>query len=117
MERGLEPTEEYDGSISVHVLDDGGDRDRVRCDSYQDAIRMVKDERSDSTVVKIEDRDGEIVFTSAEMDIDEWEREWKHAKRSLSVEVEDRECPYESVSCFPGDLCAQCTIDAVRAEY
>lgn len=117
MEEGLEPTEEYDGSISVHVLDDDGDRERVRCGSYVDAIETVKDERSDSTVVKIEDRDGEVVFTSAEMDIDEWEREWQHAKQGLSVEVEERECPYGGVSCFPDDLCVQCTMDAMRAEY
>lgn len=117
MDEWLEPTEEYDGSITVHVLDDDGDRERVRCASYEDAIDVVKDERSVATVVKIEDRDGEVVFTSAEMDIDEWEREWQRAKRGLSVEVDERECPYGSVSCFPDERCVQCTMDAMRAEY
>lgn len=117
MENGLEPTEEYDGSVSVHVLDDDGDRERVRCESYEEAIETVRDEQTRSTVVKIEDRDGEVVFTSAEMDIDEWAREWEQAKRGLSVDVEERECPHGSVSCFPDDRCVQCTFDAMQANY
>lgn len=117
MEEGLQPTESYDRSVSVHVLDDDGDRDRVKCESYEDAIETVKNERGTATVVKIEDRDGDVVFTSAEMNIDEWEQKWRQAKRGFSVTVEDRECPYGSVSCFHDDLCVQCTMDAVEAEY
>jgi len=104
----LEPTEEYDGTITAHVLKDSGDHERIQCSSYKNAIERVKQHQSEATAVKIEDRDDEIVFTSAEMDIRNWEREWKHAKRRLTTDVEERECPYNSPSCFADDLCGRC---------
>lgn len=110
----MEPTEKYDGGITVHVLGDDGERERVRCRSYEDAIETTREEQPSATVVKIEDRDGEIVFTSAEMDIDDWETEWRHARRRLDVEVEQRECPYDNVACFADDLCVQCKMDVMR---
>ncbi len=117
MSDGLEPTEEYDGTITVHILADNTGRERVQCSSYTEAIETVKYQQSDATVVKIEDRDKEIVFTSAEMDIRDWEREWKHAKRRLSANIEERECPYDGPSCFTDDLCVQCQMDKVQEGY
>ena len=117
MSDGLEPTEEYDGTITVHLLDDSGDHERIRCSSYENAIDLVKHRQSDATVVKIEDRDDEIVFTSAEMDIRDWEREWKHAKRRLAANLEERACPYDSPSCFADDLCVRCQMDTVQENY
>ncbi|OIB58092.1 hypothetical protein [Natrialba sp. SSL1] len=117
MTGGLEPTEEYDGSITVRLLDDAAGTKEHRCGSYEDAITVVKANQYDVTVAKIEDRDGNIVFTSADMDIDDWESVWRQEKRSQSVHVEAYDCPYDSVSCFADDLCVQCKIDRVQDQY
>lgn len=114
MSQGLEPTEVYDGRVTVHVLGDDGTREREPCGSYEDAIELARDAVGSGTVVKIEDRDGEVVFSSAEMDLDDWETEWRQARGRLSVEVERRECPYDDVACFADDLCAQCQMDVMR---
>ena len=117
MSDGLEPTEAYDGTITVHVLEDSGNREGIQCSSYKNAIEVVKQRQPEATVVKIEDRDDEIVFTSAEMEIRDWEREWKHAKRRLSTTVEEQECPYDAPSCFADDLCVRCQMDKVQEIY
>lgn len=117
MTGALEPTESYDGSITVIELDDDGARDRTRCSSYEDAITLVKEKQSSTTVVKMEDRDGEIVFSSAKTDIRQWERTWRNEKRRLSVDVEERDCPYDSVACFADDLCVQCEMDEVQGRH
>ncbi|RBI60025.1 hypothetical protein DMJ13_20285 [halophilic archaeon] len=114
---GMVPTEEYDDRIRVVVLNDKQGRQTISCASYPEAIAVVKDKQPAATAVKIENRDGEIVFTSDEMDIHEWEQEWKRAKRRLSVDVEKRECPYDNTACFADDLCVQCQIDQVQAHY
>ncbi|WP_254837849.1 hypothetical protein [Natronomonas marina] len=114
MTRGLEPTESYDGSITVHVLNDKRDDVKIQCASYQEAIRTVKQHRDGATATKIADRDGRIVFTSAEMKLEEWVAEWERAKRSLSVDVEAHECPYDNVACVADDLCVKCQMDVVR---
>ena len=117
MAHGLEPTEEYDGAITVRLLDDETGTEVIRCSSYEDAIDRVKDRQGSVTVAKIVDRDGEVVFTSADMDIDDWESIWRRERRRQSVQVEEHDCPYDSVSCFPDDLCVQCQIDEVRDGY
>ncbi|SER50192.1 hypothetical protein [Natrinema salaciae] len=117
MTNGLEPTEEYDGSVTVRLLDDQRGREAIRCASYEDAIAVVKENHRSVTVAKIVDRDGDVVFTSSEMDIDDWETEWEHAKRRLSVDVDEYDCPYDSVGCFADDLCVQCQIDRVQEQY
>lgn len=108
---GLEATEEYDGRITVVVLRDTSQTERIACSSYEAAIQTVKDHHQSATATKIVDRDGDVVFTSAQMEIDHWETEWKHAKRRLSVDVEEHTCPYDAVSCFADDLCVQCEMD------
>ncbi|WP_459808293.1 hypothetical protein [Halopiger thermotolerans] len=117
MTPGLEPTEEYDGSITVRLLDDRTGTETISCSSYDEAIEIVTANRDSVTVAKIVDRDGNVVFTSAEMDIDEWERIWRREKRRQSVTVEAYDCPYDSVSCFADDRCVQCKIDTVREQY
>lgn len=117
MSYGLEPTEEYDGSIVVRLLDDRSGREEIRCASYEDAISAVKANHESVTVAKILDRDGDVVFTSAEMAIDDWETEWEHAKRRLSVDVEAYDCPYDDIACFADDLCIECQIDRVQEQY
>lgn len=117
MANGLEPTEAYDGSITVYVADDDGDRDHIKCTSYEEAISVVKDHQYATTVITIADRDGDVVFDSADMNIDDWETEWKHAKRRLSVDIEEYDCPYENVACFSDDLCVQCKIDKVQTQH
>ena len=117
MSHGLDPTEEYDGSITVRLLEDGSGTEDVSCSSYADAIEVVREREESVTVAKIVDRDDAVVFTSAEMDIDDWEQAWKREKRSLSVHVEAHDCPHDSVSCFADDLCIPCQIDKVRDEY
>jgi hypothetical protein len=67
MAGGPTPTEEYDGTITVRVLHDRADDERFRCSSYHDAIETVRRENDGAVATKIEDRDGEIVFTSDEM--------------------------------------------------
>jgi hypothetical protein len=114
MAGGLNPTETTDRHITVIVLRDSGTHDRIDCTSFEEAIDIVKDRSESATVTKIETRDEEIVFSSEEMDIDDWENEWRHAKRRLSVDVEDHTCPYDNIGCLSDDLCVQCKMDAVR---
>lgn len=110
----LEPTESYDGRVIVHLLDDSGTEERIPCSSFTEAIAVVKDKQHAVTVAKIVDRDDEVVFSSADMEIDVWEKVWKNEKRRLSVNVEAYECPYDSISCFADDLCIECQIDKVQ---
>ncbi|WP_226040406.1 hypothetical protein [Natrinema sp. DC36] len=117
MSHGLEPTEEYDGSIAVHLLNDRSGREEIRCVSYQEAIAVVKANHRSVTVAKIVDRAGDVVFTSAEMAIDDWETEWERAKRRLSVDVEEYDCPHDNIACFADDLCIDCQIDRVKEQY
>lgn len=114
---GLEPTEKYDGTIRVRLLDDTAETTEIRCASYHDAIDVVKDRHCSVTAAKIIDRDDDVVFTSAEMDIDDWAREWEHAKRSFSVTVDAYDCPYDNIACFADDLCVQCKMDTVQEQY
>jgi len=51
------------------------------------------------------------------MDIDDWETELKHAKRRLSVDVEEYDWPYENVACFAANLCVQCKMVNVQNQY
>lgn len=117
MTAGMEPTETTDSQITVVVLEDSGGRDRVVCTSFEEAIGVVKDTADAGTVTKIENRNGEIVFDSQEMDIEDWENEWNRAKRRLSVDVEEYDCPYDNVGCVVDDLCVQCKMDAVQNQY
>jgi hypothetical protein len=110
-----EPTETTDRAITVILLGTG--RDRRDCQSYEEAISVVKEELTPGTVAKIEDREGEIVFTSEEMSIDDWVVEWRHQKRRLSVETEEHVCPYDNVGCVFDDLCVQCKMDAVQDSF
>lgn len=117
MPRGLEPSESTGTRITVVLLGEEGKRERIHCNSFTEAIGVVKAELSPETVAKIENRDQEVVFTSQEMDIDDWENEWKHAKRRLSVGVEEYDCPYDTVGCLADDLCVQCKMDKVQGQY
>lgn len=67
-----------------------------------------------SNVANIIGRDGNVVFTSADTDIESWEVVWKHESRTLGVDVEEYDCPYHSVSFFPDDLCIQCEVDRLQ---
>jgi hypothetical protein len=51
------------------------------------------------------------------MDIDVWESIWKNEKRRQSVNVKDRDCPYDNISCFFDDLCVQCKMDKLQDEF
>lgn len=117
MVRGHEPTEEYDGSITVRTFDDDGGRNQTDCDSFEEAIDLVKDVHHAVEVVEMIHPNGDVVFDSSEMDIDNWAAEWKHAKRRQSVDVEERECPYDNVACFADDLCVRCKIDKVQEQH
>lgn len=109
-----EPTETIERAVTVVLLGEEGTRDRIRLSSYRDAIETVRENASDRTVAKIESEDGEIVFDSEEMLIDDWEGEWVRAKRRLSLDVEDYDCPYDNVGCFGDDLCVQCKMDNLQ---
>lgn len=117
MNDGTKPTEEYDGTITVRLLSDGGGPEDIPCSSYTEAIRVVREAHESVPAAKIIDRDGDVVFTSGEMDIDDWEVEWKRAKRRLSVDIEAYDCPYDGVACFADDRCVQCTMDEVQNQY
>jgi hypothetical protein len=112
-----EPTETIETDISVILLGDEIGRERIQCGSYREAIDTVKRDVSESVTAKIESRDGEIVFTSADMDIGDWENEWQRAKRRLSVDVEEHDCQYDTVGCVTDDRCVQCQMDRVQAQY
>lgn len=117
MTGGLEPTEEFDGSVTVRLLDDGDETRTIRCGSYPDAIGVVKDHQRTVTAAKIVDRDDSVVFSSAEMDIEVWETAWEDAKRELSVDVDESDCPHDNDGCFPGDRCVRCQLSDARAGY
>lgn len=112
---GHDPTETTDRAITVVLFD--AERERHDCQSYEEAIALVKEELTHRTVAKIENRDGEIVFNSDKMSIDAWETEWRQQKRRLSVETEDHVCPYDNVGCIFDDLCVQCKMDAVEDSF
>jgi hypothetical protein len=114
MPSGHEPAERVEGGPTVVVLDDGGARERVGVGSYEDAVAAVKERRDDATAVKIETRDGDVVFSTADGHVEEWERVWAAEKRRLSVEYADHDCPHDNHDCFPDDPCVDCQIDAVR---
>lgn len=114
MTGGLQPTEEYDGRLRVKLLDDAAGSEEIPCSSYTEAIELVKEHQHDVTATKIIDRDGEVVFTSADMEIDIWESIWKQEKRREGVSVEERACPYDNISCFSDDLCVQCKMDKMQ---
>lgn len=116
MNRGLEPTEEYDGAVTVRLLDDDGTRETIRCPSFEAAIETVREERSTAGIVEMTTPDGDVVFDSVDMDIDDWAVEWDNARRALSVDVEERECPYDNVACVADDRCVECKMDAVQRE-
>ena len=111
MDTPPDPTETYDGRITVAVLRDGGDSSRTKCSSYPDAIETVRERESDAAAVKIVDADGEVVFSSETMDIDDWEIVWRREKRRAAGDVPDHDCPYDEVACVADDLCVQCSID------
>ena len=116
MTSGLDPTEVYDGSITVRLLDDRTGTETVTCSSYEEAIEVVKENQYSVTVAKIVDRDNDVVFTSSDMDIDDWETIWRQEKLRQSADVDKYDCPYDSVSCFADDLCVQCKIDKVQSQ-
>ena len=80
-----------------------------------DTLRTLRP--PDVTTAKIINREQEVVFSSADMDIDVWESNWKNEKRRQSVNVEERDCPYENISCFFDDLCVQCKMDKLQDEF
>ncbi|WP_416841317.1 hypothetical protein [Haloferax sp. DFSO52] len=113
----LRPSETYDGRITVRLMDDEDGVEEVRCSSYTDAIELVRENQDNVAAAKIIDRDDDVVFTSAEMDIDVWEAAWENEKRSMRVSVEPHDCPYESISCFANDLCVQCQMDEIQSRW
>lgn len=113
----MDPTESYDGRITVYLLRDTQKNKEIPCSSFREAITVVKEKRDSATVMKIADRDDEVVFSSDIVDIETWEKVWKNEKRRLSVEVEEYNCPYDSISCFADDLCVQCKMDKLQDEY
>lgn len=108
-----EPTETTRRPVTVILLHESGDHDRIEHGSYRGAIETVKERESEAAAAKIEAADGDVVFRSDEMDIEHWENEWKRAKRRLAVDVEEYECPYDAVGCLADDLCVQCQMDHV----
>ena len=116
MTSGLDPTEIYDGSITVRLLDDRTGTETVTCSSYEEAIEVVKENQHSVTVAKISNRDNDVVFTSADMDIADWESIWHREKLRQSASGDEYDCPYDSVSCFADDLCVQCKIDKVQRQ-
>lgn len=114
MSNGLEPTEEYDGQITVRLLNDHTDNEVMSCSSFREAIETVKERQYSVTTAKIIDQNGEVVFTSTDTDIEIWESVWQNEKRSLGVNVEEYNCPYDGVSCFADDLCVQCKMDKLQ---
>ncbi|MEF8857683.1 MAG: hypothetical protein V5A38_01970 [Halolamina sp.] len=86
------PTERTGRPVSVILVNDDG-RERSEHSTYRAAVETIKSVSEQATVAKLETEDGEIVFRSDEMSIEDWENEWKRAKRRLSVDVEDRDAP------------------------
>jgi len=114
MPAGHDPAERVEGGPTVVVLGDDGARERVTVGSYEAAVATVEKRRGDATAVKIETRDGEVVFSTADGSVEAWERAFETARRRLSVDVEDHDCPHDNHDCFPDDPCVDCQIDAVR---
>ncbi|WP_238478956.1 hypothetical protein [Natranaeroarchaeum sulfidigenes] len=113
----LDPTEEYDGTVTVRLLDDDEGVDELTCSSFREAIGKIKTHMDAVTAAKIVDRDDEVVFTSREMNIEDWEREWHRAKRSLSVDIDEHDCPHDNVACFADDRCVECRMDRVQEQF
>lgn len=110
------PTESTD-LITVVVLEEKRGRERIDCGSYEHAIETARDNLSTQNVVKIESKEGEIMYSSERMNLDEWEKHWRMEKKRALVEGDDRECPYGNSACFEDDLCVECKIDKVQKGY
>jgi hypothetical protein len=110
------PTESTE-SVTVVVLGETGKRNRINCDSYEHAIETARQKISPKKVVKIESRDGEIMYSSQKMNLDEWEKHWRMEKKRAITEGDDRECPYGNVACFEDDICVECKMDRVQESY
>jgi hypothetical protein len=116
MPGGLEPTETYDGSPTVHVLHDKAKTERIDCASYEEAIETVREHQPSATATKIENGSGKIVFRSTDTSIGRWERIWKREMRRQSMAVEPRDCPYDNIACVADDLCLQCEMDQMQRD-
>ena len=68
----MEPTERYDGVVTVRTFADNGCRGWIRCRSYEDAMDAAREARTSNEVVEIVDSDGDLVFNSAEMKLEDW---------------------------------------------
>lgn len=111
-----DPTESVDNRPTVIELD--RTRNRIDVSGYDEAIEEVKERVSNpGAVLKIESSEGEIVFNSRDMDIEDWRNEFKKAKLRQGVEVEAYDCPYDSVGCMSDDLCPRCKLDKTRDRY
>ena len=113
----MDPTESYHGRIMVHLLRDTEDNEETPFSSFTEAIAVIKQKRASASVSKIVDPNEDVVFSSADVDIETWERVWTNEKRRLSVTVEEYECPYDSISCFADDLCVECKMDKLQNQY
>lgn len=56
------------------MLYDAYDNEQLPCSSAREAITVVKEKREVATVTKIVDRDDEVVFSSADVDVEACER-------------------------------------------
>jgi len=117
MVRGHEPSEITDNHISVIVRRDSNATESIDCRSYEEAIDVVKDRVSSTTIVKIEAPDGETVFSSVNEHIEDWERGFERAKTQASMDFEEHECSYNNAGCMAGQLCGQCKMDKVRDQF
>jgi len=110
------PTETYDGRITVRLLRDKGDNESISCHSIEESIKVLKQNEHSVTTAKIIDQDGDVVFSSIDTSIEDWETVWKREKRRLSVSVEEHDCPYNNIACVSDDLCVKCKMDKAQRE-
>jgi hypothetical protein len=110
--RKHKPTETTSTKITVRVFRKEK-RELINASSIKEAIQIVREQQqiSFTQTVKIELED-DIVYNSEDHgEIETWENEWRRAKRRMSVDATEYDCPHNMAGCVKDDLCLPCQMD------
>lgn len=115
-----EPALREDRRYTVEVIY-RSEWEKRRVDSISTAVEEVKSARSSAPTpdcTKIIGPEGDVLFsTDRHVDIETWERQYEHAFRTLGVDDQRRDCPFNNPACYDNDLCLQCQLEQARTGH
>lgn len=112
MNREHDPTEITSTEITVRVFR-REKRQILNASSIKDAIEITREEQQNpfTQSVKIELEDDIVYNSEYHGEIETWENEWRRAKRRMSVDEAEYNCPHNTAGCVKNDLCLPCQMD------